>query len=119
MIKLTDKDHELLKQFPEYDDKPEHWVGSREYWQSIFEYEKNRDQKLHEAFDKLHHQIVNLVVAFVKEHDLNVDEFDVHADGLLGSKPFGEWTCATDSSMSMDSVEDGIIDRQHPFLYQI
>ena len=121
---MSKADKELLAKFPKYDGKPEHWVGSREYWKSIFESETNRDPELHKAFGQLHHKIVNMVVAFCKEHDLNVDEVSIGIDGILGSKDYGEWTCFTDSSMSMTEIkEDEEVgqywDREHPFLYEI
>ena len=123
---ITEEDKKILEQFPEYDKKPEHYVGSRDYWESIFRSETNRDPKLHEAFSKLHEKIVNEVIMFCKEHNLdNVDEVYIHADGLMGSMSEGEWTCFTDSSMSMIEIkhdeETGwmLPDREHPFLYEI
>lgn len=124
MLKLNEEDKKILEQFPKYDDKPEHWVGSREYWESIFKAEKNRDTELHEAFGELHTKIVNEVIQFCQKYDLDVDEFYLHADGLMGSKKHGEWCCCTDSSMSMYNnkvYEDGkeYIDRDMPFLHEI
>lgn len=76
------------------------------------------------AFGELHKKIVDMVVTFCKEHDLEVDEAYVQINGILGSKDHGEWTCATDSSMGMYSVVKGeegepYVDREDPFLYQI
>ena len=124
LIKLTEEDRKILEQFPKYDDKPENWVGSRDYWEFIFECEKNRNPELHKAFGELHTKIVNEVIQFCKEHDLDVDEFHVGADGLLGSKKFGEWTPSTDSYMNMYNrkvFEDGCeyIDREYPFLHEL
>ena len=119
------KDKELLKSFPQYDEKnPSSLEGSRDYWESVFEHETNRDTELHKAFGELHIKIVNEVIQFCKEHNLDVDEFCVSADGLLGSREFGEWCPCTDSSMSMHiAVKDKNgywrIDREKPFLYEI
>lgn len=123
-IKLTSEDKKILEQFPKYDDKPDHWVGSREYWESVFETETNRNPELHKAFGELHTKLVNEVIQFCKEHDLDVDEFHLSADGLLGSKQYGQWTCFTDSSMSMYVRKEGkdgfeYTDRENPFLYRI
>lgn len=96
------------------------YVGSDKYWENIFETETNRDKGLHNAFAELHDRLVNQVIAFCKEHNLEVDEFTIGADGILGSKDVGEWTSATDSYMSMYvRSEDGGIDREKPFLYRI
>lgn len=117
---------EILNQFPSYDENhPETWVGSKEYWKSVFKYESNRDPELHKAFGELHTTIVNMIIQFCKEHNLkNIDEFRVSADGIMGSIEFGEWCPCTDSSMSMIEVkkdEAGYIfpNRETPFLYEI
>ncbi len=116
----------ILEQFPLYDGKPEHYVGSRNYWESIFESESNRDPELHKAFGELHKNIVNMVIQFCKEHNLtNVDEFHISADGIMGSIEFGEWCSCTDSSMSIIETkkdeETGwmLPDRENPLLYEI
>ena len=113
-----------LERFPAYDGDPAHWVGSRDYWEAVLAEEKNKDPELHKAFRELHKKIVDMVVAFCKEHDLEVDEAYVQINGILGSKDYGEWTCATDSSMGMNSIVEGeegmpYVDRDEPFLYQI
>lgn len=96
------------------------YVGSDKYWENIFETETNRDKGLHNAFAELHDRLVNQVIAFCKEHNLEVDEFTLGANGILGSKEDGEWTPATDSYMCMYvRSEDGGIDREKPFLYRI
>ena len=123
--KLTEEEKKALEKFPVYDNKPENWVGSREYWESIFETETNRDPKLHKAFGELHKQIVDIVIQFCEEHGLeDVDEFYVSADGLRGSYGCHSWQSPTDSSMSIiksNEDEHGWVlpDREHPFLYEI
>ena len=121
--KITEEDEKILEQFPPYDGKGE-FVGTRDYWRFVFEQETNRDPKLHEAFCELHKKIVDEVIQFCKEHDLKIDEFNVGADGILGSIPYGEWCPCTDSSMSMCKMVEGengmsYTDRTHPFLYQM
>lgn len=123
---MTPEDEKILEQFPEYDGKPEHYVNSRKYWESIFHTETNRDPELHKAFSELHEKLVNEIIAFCKEHNLrDVDEVSLYADGLIGSMEDGKWTCSTDSSMTMIEVrkdeETGwmLPDREHPLLYEI
>ena len=113
---------EILDQFPRYK-KGDVFVGTREYWEGVFSLESNRNPELHKAFCELHKRIVNEVIRFCQKNDLTVDEFSVHADGLLDSKPYGEWTCYTDSSMALYGVkedEDGHMypDREIPFLFE-
>ncbi len=127
MIEITEQDKKLLEKFPDYDPKkPTEYVGTKDYWESIFSTETNRDPKLHEAFGKLHTKLVNEVISFCKEHNLtSVDEFSIHADGLSGSIPIGEWCACTDSSMSLVELkmdkETGwkVPDRDHPLLFEI
>lgn len=122
---LTEEEKKALERFPKYDGKPENWVGSKDYWESIFQTETNRNPELHEAFSELHHKIVNMVIQFCEEHGLeDVDEFYVGADGLSGSYGYHKWTCFTDSSMSLINCnvdEHGWItpDRENPFLHEI
>ena len=115
---------EMMAGFPEYVPGGE-FKGTREYWEGVFQLEDNRDPKLHEAFSELHKKIVDEVIMFCKEHDLNVDAVGIDIDGILPSKKFGEWTCATDSSMSMYEIkygEEGLsyVDyKGKPLLYEI
>ena len=124
--KLTEEEMKALEKFPNYDEKDAtSWVGSREYWESIFATETNRNPELHKAFSELHHKIVDMVIQFCEEHGLeDVDEFCVGADGLSGSYGCHKWQCFTDSSMSMHKLiadKDGwkYTDRDNPFLYEI
>lgn len=115
-------DKKLLMQFPPYEEGGE-FVGTREYWAGVFSCETNRDPELHGAFSKLHEKIVNEVIRFCKEYDLNVDEVHISASGLIGSKKYGEWCPCTDSSMSMYVLKKGHLgmmypDRDEPFLFQ-
>lgn len=123
---LTEEDKKLLERFPKYNGKPAEYVGTREYWESIFETETNRNPELHTAFSELHEHIVNLVAQFCKEHGLtDIDEFYVRADGLHRSIEHGKWVGDTDSSMSLIKSaldeETGLVlpDRENPFLYEI
>lgn len=130
--KLTEEEKKKLEYLPKYDDAhPETWVGSRDYYEAVFETETNRDPELHNAFSKLHEDIVNMVIRFCKEHNItDVDEFHVGADGLRESIPYGEWCPCTDSSMSVVKMIENpdsaskkhfpeIPDRENPFLYEI
>lgn len=124
MITITEEDKKILEQFPDYEGLPQMFTGTRQYWENIFESEKNRSPKLHKDFADLHEKIVNLIIQFCKENNLTkIDEVYLHADGLSGSIPYGIWECCTDSSMSLiDRIEVDnmkIPDRENPFLYHI
>ena len=121
---FTEEDKKLLERFPEYKGGDHPFVGTRQYWEGVFALETNRDPELHEAFSKLHTDIVDMVIRFCKEHNLkNVDEFHVSADGIMGSREYGEWCPCTDSSMSIiEAKEDKkmgwTFDRENPFLFE-
>lgn len=61
-----------------------------------------QDDLVNQKFRVLHKQIVNAVIQFCKENNIEVDEFNIYADGVRESIPFGKWTPATDSSFRMD-----------------
>ena len=122
---LTEEEKKELERFPSYDDtKPETWVGSREYFESVLAMEQNRDPELHEAFSQLHEDIVNMVIQFCEKHELkNIDAFYIGADGLSNNYGYHTWQCCTDSSMTIhalknDKVLGKIIDEE-PFLHEI
>ena len=122
---LTEEEKKALDRFPRYDDnKPETWVGSKEYFESILAMETNRDPELHEAFSQLHEEIVNMVIQFCEKHGLkNVDAFYVGADGLKDNYGYHTWQCCTDSSMSMhEAIDDEHgwqVRNEEPFLHEI
>lgn len=119
MKELDEKTKALLEKYPHYTGEGE-YCGTREYYEAVFEKETNRDPELHKAFTELHTRLVNEVIKFCKEHDLQVDEFYIGADGLLDSKKYGEWIFSTDSYMSMFVRKDNMqVDRDEPFLHSI
>ena len=64
-------------------------------------YQLCQDVNKTEAFRELHRKIVNEIVNFCKNNDVEIDEIHLSADGIRGSIPFGEWTAGTDSSFVM------------------
>ena len=68
----------------------------------IYPLQKSQDRDLKKKFDNLHVEIVNKVIDFCKENNIQIDEFNIYADGVRESIPFGKWTPATDSSFRMD-----------------
>ena len=68
----------------------------------IYPLQKSQDKDLKKKFDNLHVEIVNKVIDFCKENNIQIDEFNIYADGVRDSISFGEWTCVTDSCFRMD-----------------
>jgi hypothetical protein len=61
-----------------------------------------------EKVTELHNLLVNTAVKFLKDNNLiQIDELSLGADGLMTSVGFGEWTPATDSSLSLYGIENG------------
>ena len=65
-----------------------------------------QDDDITKKFRDLHYEIVNKIISFCKENNINIDEFHLNADGVRDSIPYGEWTSATDSSFSMIKFTD-------------
>lgn len=74
-----------------------------------YSYQLCQDVNKTEAFRELHRKIVNEIVKFCKDNDVEIDEIHLSADGIRGSIPFGEWTAGTDSSFVMYQFDD-----EHP-----
>lgn len=60
-------------------------------------YQHCKDEKVIEAFRELHINLVNKVIIFCKEHNIDIDELSLNANGLKTSIKEGYWTPATDS----------------------
>lgn len=126
---MAQNDEELLSRFPRYNPKTKkgrNYVGTRDYWEGVFEGETNRNIELHTAFSKLHEDIVNEIITFCKRHNLtNVSLVGISIDGLNGSLDYGKWSPATDSSMEFYVVKKDetsgmfFLDRDKPFLSEI
>lgn len=54
-----------------------------------------------EDFYNLHTLLVNQIIRFCKEHNLNVSDFYLSADGVEASIKYGKWTPFTDSSFGI------------------
>ena len=61
-----------------------------------------QDDAINDDFRALHHDIVNTIIQFCVKHNIVIDEFNLHADGLEDSIKHGEWCASTDSSFRMD-----------------
>lgn len=125
MTDFTEKGDAILESPPHYE-KGGKFVGTREYWESVFSSESNRDPELHKAFSELHEKLVSEIIQFCEKHNLrNVTEVRIHADGLEESFGYGKWESGTDSSMSLivNKIDETtgwtVPDRKHPFLYEI
>ena len=58
-----------------------------------------------ETMNELHNILVQTVIDFINERGLkNVDGISFSADGLLESAEYGQWTCATDSFLTLEGV---------------
>lgn len=74
------------------------------HWQTC------QDEELNKKFCVLHHTLVNQIVEFCLENDIKIDDVHLDIDGLRYSIKFGQWTAATDSSLTMYRF-----DEEHPY----
>ena len=65
-----------------------------------------QDDKLNEAFRRLHTKLVNDIILFCKAWNIEIDEFHLTADALRESIQQGEWVSCTDSSLRFDKYTD-------------
>lgn len=61
-----------------------------------------QDEGINKSFRQLHHDIVNMIISWCKEHGVVVDELHLSADSLQDSIENGEWTPVTDSYFALE-----------------
>ena len=65
-----------------------------------------QDEILNTDFRELHKKLVNEVIQFCVDHNISIDEFSLHADGLEGSINYGSWQACTDSCFSLEKFTE-------------
>ena len=65
-------------------------------------WQKCQNEEIDEKFKKLHNKIVNQIITFCKENNIQIDEFSLSADGVRESIKFGKWCPPTDSCFRFD-----------------
>ena len=78
-----------------------------------------QDDELNKKFRDLHHTLVNLVISFCKENDIDIDEASLSIDGISASIPYGQWEACTDSSLIFNKETTHRGEEQEPFMYSI
>ena len=77
-----------------------------------------QDEETTTAFRELHTRLVNEVIAFCKEHNVDANEFWLHADCLDESAKVGSWQACTDSCFELYKYSyDQPRDLQRPLLF--
>ncbi len=78
-----------------------------------------QDDELNKKFRNLHHALVDLVISFCKENNIDIDEASLSIDGISASIPYGQWEACTDSSLIFNKEITHIGEEQEPFMYSI
>lgn len=52
-------------------------------------------------FNQLHRKLVNLIIQYCNEHDIDATDVTLRIDSLRDSLEFGEWYPSTDSSLTI------------------
>ena len=65
-----------------------------------------QDEKLNEAFRRLHTKLVNDIILFCKAWNISIDEFHLNADGVAESIKTGEWQACTGSWLICDKFSE-------------
>jgi hypothetical protein len=78
-----------------------------------------QDDELNKKFRDLHHALVDLVISFCKENDIDIDEASLSIDGISASIPYGQWEACTDSSLVFNKEIAHKGEEQEPFIYSM
>ena len=65
-------------------------------------WQKCQNEEIDKKFRKLHNKLVNKIITFCKNNDIEIDEFSLSADGVRESIKYGEWCPSTDSCLRFD-----------------
>lgn len=65
-------------------------------------WQKCQNEEIDKKFEKLHSKLVDEVITFCKENDIEIDEFSLSADGVRESIKCGKWYPPTDSCFRLD-----------------
>ena len=79
-----------------------------------------QDDLVNQKFRVLHKQIVNAIIQFCKENDIDIDEASLNIDGISASIPYGQWEACTDSSLIFNKeITHRGGEEQEPYLYSM
>ena len=73
-----------------------------------FPLQECQDPELNRKFKDFHHRLVDEIITFLKENNISVSEFYLHADGLEGSIKAGKWLPETDSQCELSVLPEDI-----------
>ena len=65
-------------------------------------WQKCQNEEIDQNFRKLHSKLVNEIITFCKENNIEIDEFSLSANGVRESIKCGEWCPANDYCFSLD-----------------
>ena len=65
-----------------------------------------QDDEINKKFREFHKKLVNEIISFCKENNIEIDEFHLNADGVAKSIPYGEWQPCTDSCLSFEKFTE-------------
>lgn len=78
-----------------------------------------QDPELTKKFRDLHKELVDRVIGWCNENNVQIDEFHLHSDGIRESIPYGSWQACTDSGLEMYRREDLEKGETDPYLFSM
>lgn len=78
-----------------------------------------QDPDTTKKFRDLHKELVDRVIVWCNENNVNIDEFHLHADGIRESIPYASWQPCTDSGLEMYRNEDLEEGETDPYLFSM
>jgi len=71
-----------------------------------YDFQQCQDDSLNQSFHKLHEDLVNMIITWCMTNNVEIDEFNLFADGLIDSIKYGKWVPSTDSSLRFNKYDD-------------
>jgi hypothetical protein len=78
-----------------------------------------QDPETTKKFKELHTELVNRVIEWCNENNVQIDEFHLHADGIRESIPYASWQPCTDSGLEMYRREELDKEDPEPYLFSM
>lgn len=69
-----------------------------------------QDNELNKKFRELHKNVVDIIIHFCKENNITINEFHLNADALEDSIKAGSWQSCTDSCLTFDKFNKGMVE---------
>jgi hypothetical protein len=78
-----------------------------------------QDPETTKKFREFHIELVDRVIRWCNENNVQIDDFYLHADGVRESIPYASWQPCTDSGLEMYRREELDKEDPEPYLFSM